>query len=127
MGLRESLQQLFSATRETKEHFAAIDSAAGAADEPFSFEAVDKFASGVVQNLQPFGQKTYRGFLPASQTFDCEEGLVLLRLDAGCASCLLAEIQKAADLVAKFRKICKSNTASSRAPHVADYYIVLRY
>jgi hypothetical protein len=87
-----------------EEHFAAIGSAARTAYKPFGFEAVRQLDGGVMQNLQVLGKKSNGCLLPARQAFECEQSLMLLWFDAGRAGSLLAEIQKPADLIAKFRE-----------------------
>ena len=52
-------------------------------------------------NQQPLGQHADGGHADVRQAFDRQQGLMLLRLDAGGADEAFAEIQKAADLVAK--------------------------
>lgn len=125
--MRESLQQLFTAARDMKDHFAAIGSVARAADEPLGLEAFRKLDSGVMQNLEAFGKNTDCRLPPSGQPFEREQRLMLVGLHSSCPGSLLAKIQKAADLVAKIRKHFKRIAPERSALHTVSYYIVLRY
>lgn len=125
--MRENLQQPFTALRDMKDHLAVIGPAARAADEPLGFEAVGKLDGGVMQNLQALGEYANGRLLSAWQALECEQRLMLMRLDPSRAGCLLAEIQKTADLVAEFRQHFKRIAPARSALHAVNYYIVIRY
>lgn len=68
------------------------------------FEAIDELDGAVVLDLQAFGERADGGVVGSGQSFDGEERLILLRLNSGGAGGLLAQILKAAHLIAEFRQ-----------------------
>lgn len=103
--------------------FPAIRPAAGAPDQPFGFEAAAEFDGGVMADLQPLGQGADCGRRPTRQPLDRQQCLVLLRLDAGGARGLFAEIQEAPDLIAKLRErpVIDLSYGSSGHPTIISY------
>lgn len=66
------------------------------------FEAVGEFHGAVMLDLQSFGEYSYRRFGRVRESPDCEQSLILLRLNARSAGSLLAQILKAPNFVTKF-------------------------
>lgn len=66
------------------------------------FQAIDKFHGTVMLDLETFGKDADSGIRGGRQTFDSQERLILLWLNARSSGSLFAEILEAAHLVAKF-------------------------
>src|SRR5271156_454601 len=77
-------------------------------------------------NLQPFGQYADCRDVVIGQRLDHEQRLMLMRLDAGGARGLFAEIQEAANFVAKVGE-CEVVNLSARSVCHRRKYIVIRY
>ncbi len=89
---------------EPNEYLAAIDPAALALDQPMRLGPVEQLYGAVMLELQPLSQLPYRGLHAGREPTQREQQLVLLGLDPDRAGRLLAEVQKAANLVAKLRE-----------------------
>ena len=72
-----------------------------AADVAAGGEPVHQFNRTVMLNLKAIGEISYSRSRSAWQSFQSEHELVLARLDPGQVRSLLAEMNKAADLVAQ--------------------------
>ncbi len=101
MREREAFEEAFTARGDTQQDFAGVGTAAGAGEQSFGFEAAAQFDCAVVADLQALGESANGGRHSRWQSLESEQSLMLLRLDAGGAGGVLAEIQEAADFVAE--------------------------
>src|SRR5215469_9640565 len=102
MKQRELPQHLFTLRSEPDEHAPLILIVATALDKATLYHTINQLDRTVMLNLEPFGQLADGSFSPRGQSLEREKQLMLLRLKASLASTLLAEMQKAPNLIAKF-------------------------
>jgi len=102
MKQREFAQHLFTLRSEFDEHAPLILIVATALDEVTLYHTINQLDRTVVLNLKSFGELADGSFSPLRQSLEREKQLMLLRLKTCFASNLLAEMQKAPDLIAKF-------------------------
>ncbi len=101
MRKREARQEAFTAWSDAQQDFSSVGTAARADDQSLGFEAATQFDRAVVADLQALGESADGGRHSRWQPLESEQSLMLLRLNAGCAGGILAEIQEAADFVAE--------------------------
>ena len=87
------------------EHLPAILRACGANHKPLVFHAIHEFDHAVMPELQPVRQLSDGRGMPVRQTFDCEQKLMLLRLQSEPPDLLLAEMQETPDLIPELGQI----------------------
>ena len=85
---------------EVDQDAAAVGVVPPAPEQPQAFEAVDQFDGAVVLQEEPLGQGADRGRDRRRETFQRQEELVLLRLQASRARGLLAEMEEAPEAIA---------------------------
>jgi len=98
------LEQPSAAGSKSEIDAPCIAPAARAADPTVRRKAKTKLYGRVVANLETLGERTDRGLQFRRRAGDCEERLVLLRLDSGRARRAFAEIQETANFVAEVRE-----------------------
>ena len=98
----EFAEDFFTFRSESEKDFAAIIVSAGAMDETSGFEAVHQFNGTVMANLHTVRQFANARADARGHAFDGEHELILAALQAGFFNYLLAEMEKAADLIAEF-------------------------
>src|SRR5690349_4918842 len=99
---REFLQQLLAARRELEQDLAAVVFAAAAFHQVTPSQTVHQFHCTVMLDLQALGKLANATAAIFRQTFQGQQEQVLLRFQAGRPRSLLAEPQKAANLITKF-------------------------
>lgn len=82
-------------------HFAAVFIPATAPDQPLIDQPIHQFDRAVVLNLQPFGDEGDARLRVVGLPLQCQQKLMMLRLNAGLSRCFFAEAHETADLVAK--------------------------
>jgi hypothetical protein len=97
-------EDFFTFRREADEHLPAILVRAMPPHATRGGEAVDQFDGTVMPDLQPLGELGDTGTRSPRQAFEGQHQLMLLRLEAGLASRLLAEVQEAPQLVTDLRQ-----------------------
>ena len=97
----ELAQHLLATRSEADVNLAPVFGAAVALDQVFFLQAADQLHRAVMLNLQALSEIGNAGAIAAACPAYGQHELMVLRLDARLAGCLLAEMQKAADLVAK--------------------------
>lgn len=122
----KSLEQLFASARDAEIHSAGVIPAAGAANPPVRLQAMAELDGGVMTDLQPLRKRTDRSLEFRRAAGDREKRLMLLRLDARCVRRSFAEIQEAANFVAKVRERFVIDFGLRIRLHDRDY-IVIRY
>jgi hypothetical protein len=101
MMQRELAQDLFATRGEADVNLAPIFGTAAALDQFFFLEPADQFDGAVMLNLQALSQIGNTATVAAARSAERKHELMVLRFDA-CPACrLLAEMQKAPDLIAK--------------------------
>jgi len=96
---RQFVQHRFAFARQTDRDLPAVGSRAAALDQAVPGQTVDQFDDAVMPKLQAFGQIAH-GRL-AAMSLHSQQQLMLRRFEAGETRRLFAEVQKAADVVAK--------------------------
>lgn len=104
MRKRDLAKNFLPASGEPQQDLAPIFAAARSFQKAVGFQAINELDGAVVLDLQAFGEDADGGVVGSGQSFDGEERLILLRLNSGGAGGLLAQILKAAYLVAEFRQ-----------------------
>jgi hypothetical protein len=99
MREREAREEACAARRYAQQDLAGVGTAARADEQSFGFEAAAQLDGAVVADLQALGESADGGRNSQRQSLKSEQSLMLLRLNAGGASRVLAEIQEAADFV----------------------------
>jgi hypothetical protein len=95
----ELAQDALAARGDADQDDAAIGAAADAANQTSRFEAVEQLDEAVMLQMETLGEVADRGLAIGRSALDGEEQLVVLRLETGGASGLLAQIQEAANLI----------------------------
>jgi len=85
-----------------QQHFTAIALGAVPMNIPSLFEAIHQFDGTVVADLHALSQLADARPRPLRHAFDCQHELILPTLEARSVHCLLAEMEKPANLVAEF-------------------------
>jgi hypothetical protein len=98
---RQLAKHLLSARGQVQQDLAAVLGAAAPADVSRMFQAVHQFYGAMMLDLQALGQFPYSRAHTRPQAFECQQELVLARLQTGVARRPLAEVKKAADVMAK--------------------------
>jgi hypothetical protein len=111
-------ENLLSLRRKRNEHFATVIMATGAVDETSSLQPVYQFHCAVVANLHPIGELADARPDIARHSLDRKQQLVLPPFQARRLYHLLAEVEKAPDLVAELRQ--RLVVRQSEFLHVAD-------
>lgn len=101
MRKREAFEEAFTARTDSQQDFSGVGTTADALEQSFRFEAAAQFDRAMVADLQTLGESADRSGKSWGQPFQRKQRLMLLRLDAGGAGRILAEIQKAPDFVAE--------------------------
>jgi len=99
MRERKAFEEASAARSDAQQDFSSVGTAARADEQSFGFEAAAQLDGAVVADLQALGESADGGRHSRWQSLESEQSLMLLRLDAGCACGVLAEIQEAADFV----------------------------
>ena len=92
MRERELLQELFPAGRQSEEDFAAIRLAPRTSNQPSRFKAVAQFDRAVMTDLKALRKQSHCRLHVVSQSFDDEQRLMLVRLNARRPRPLLTEV-----------------------------------
>lgn len=102
MRQRDLAQDFLAAACQAQQDLAAVLAIADPLQKAMRFEAVGKFNGAVMLDLKTFGKQTHSGAGRSRQTLNGKQRLILLRLNAGRAGRLFAQILKAAHLISKF-------------------------
>ncbi len=92
MRERELLQELFPAGRQSEEDFAAVRRASRTTNQPSRFQAVTQLDRAVMTDLKALRKQAHRRLHALAQTFDDEQRLMLVRLNARRSRPLLTEV-----------------------------------
>ena len=111
------LEQSRATARDAQQNFAAVRAATDSLEQSVKLHAVHQLDGAVMLDLQALGKHAHGSFLRARQSLNRQQGLMLLRLDAGGTRGLLAEIHEPPDLVAKFRQRLVIKTAMRTRLH----------
>ncbi|MFY9691660.1 MAG: hypothetical protein WA369_18600 [Candidatus Acidiferrales bacterium] len=125
VGDRKALEEAFTSRSNAEQNLTGVGTAAGACEQSLGFEAAAQFNCGVMPNLEPPGERANRGSQPLRQSFDGEQGLMLLWLDARLAGGTFAEIEEAPNFVTEAGEGLVVDLVAL-CTH-AFHYIVLRY
>jgi hypothetical protein len=101
---RQLGQYLLAARGESYKNFTPVLGATGAGDETLLNQPVDEFDRAVMLNLHSLGEIDNASLFGWRFSLDGEHQLMVLRFDACNASGFFAEVEKAADLIAKLRQ-----------------------
>jgi len=96
VGGGEALDQRFAAAGEADFHPAAVGDRGLAADELALRQPVHQAYRAVVPQVEALGQFADRDVIAAGKALDRQQGLVLLRLQAGRLRRVLTEVEKTA-------------------------------
>jgi hypothetical protein len=100
----EFAEYLLAFRGEGKQDFAAITLRARAMDKSSALEAVHEFDSAVMANLHAVCQFADPGPHTGRHALDSQQQLILAAFQASLLHYLLAEVEKAANLVAELRQ-----------------------
>ena len=99
----------------------------GARQQPFALRPIDQLNSAVVLQAKPLGRVRDGDRLAVACAGDLQEELMLLGLEAGFERDAFAEVDKAAELIAKFCQAPKQRARAGLSTRVRHIYIVSRY
>lgn len=123
VGERKAAQEGRSLTGEAEQNFPAIGASVFTADSAVLGEAVHELDSAVMPDPEALGQLADGGSRCFGEAFQRKKELMLLRLQAVLVGGFRAELEVAADLVAKF-----GQSAVFREGEIGRHtYIVARY
>jgi len=97
----EPLQQALAPASQVEQYLAMIAFISHAPNQPLFLQPVREFYGAVVVNLEPFGERSHRRLAFGGQALDCQQRLVLMRLDSCFTRSAFAEVQKPPNLVPK--------------------------
>jgi len=97
-------QKFFALGRQSQQDLAAIGLVSQPVYHPACFQAIGQFHRTVVLDLKALRQGGDNGFLSRWQTLNCEQSLVLVRLDSRFARSPFAEIQEAPNFIPEGRQ-----------------------
>jgi len=101
----EPVEQLFATRRQSDHDAPAVFRRVFAADELQPFEAVEEFDGAVVADLQSLGQFADRDGIASGESFDGEQGLMLLRGEPCAPGGIFAEPKELAQRVSERRQV----------------------
>jgi len=123
MRAREIPKNLFATRGEPELDLATVRAAARTGDQPARLKAIGEFDGAVMADVQALGEFADGGGFGVRHSFNGEQRLVLLGLDAHGAGSIVAETKETANLVTEFGEGREVNIACV----VAHAYIVSRH
>jgi hypothetical protein len=104
-GIASEPDQNFLAGRpKSDDHLPAVATVTPPLDHPTCSEAIHQLNHGMMPELESFREGANRRRLPTLEALHLQQQQILLRLDASCAGCGLADTQESANVIPQVRE-----------------------
>ena len=124
---RQAVQQLFPLICEPNMHFTLICFRRYPLHHSVLRQPVHQFNGAVMTNQHPRCELANSRFNAIRQAFDCQQELMLLRLNSVGARLIFAKPQEPADLIAKFSQVLELTSCKFELSLLSHMYRITTY